>query len=103
MNDRITAGAASLMGSLTAGFAYLRWHITPVPVRGRHRAPRSVTVPLDDLLGPPTPYTTAIEHAPGVIRQGFDYCTPCDATTAGVLTRDGWTCGECFTPSAGAA
>lgn len=103
MNDRITAGGMVITEVLAVGFAALRWAVTPAPVRGRHRAPRTVTVPLDDLLGPPTPYTTDIEHAPGVIRQGFDYCTPCARTTAGVLTRDGWTCGECLTPSGGAA
>ncbi|NUP75770.1 MAG: hypothetical protein HOQ07_14165 [Sinomonas sp.] len=28
----------------------------------------------------------------------FDDCPNCDKATAGVLTKDGWRCGECFTP-----
>lgn len=28
----------------------------------------------------------------------FDDCPTCGQATAGVLTKDGWRCGECFTP-----
>ncbi|HEX2550765.1 MAG TPA: hypothetical protein VHK64_04160 [Nocardioidaceae bacterium] len=99
MNDRIAAGASAVMAALLVGTGMVRWAVRPVAVRGRHRAgPRFAS--LDDLMGPWSPYTE-FEHAPGVIRQGFDYCAPCDRTTAGVLTRDGWTCGECLNPVGG--
>ncbi|MGW3144888.1 hypothetical protein ACWDG1_09440 [Streptomyces sp. NPDC001177] len=101
MIERITVGAAAVMAALV-GYTHLgRWAVTePKPRReGRHRsAPELVS--LDELLGPPSPYLE-FEHASGVIRQGFDFCEPCDRTTAGVLTRDGWTCGECLTPAGG--
>lgn len=49
----------------------------------------------EELLGPrPAP-----ERAPGAaVAQCFDDCHTCRRATAGVLTRDGWTCGECLTP-----
>lgn len=72
----------------------------PVP-SGRHRS-RQVSDPslLDDLLGPPSPYTTGFEHAPAPIRPCFGDCPTCRCTTAGSLNRDGWLCGECLTPAA---
>lgn len=101
MIPQITLGAASLMGALVLGTGLVRWAVTPPKPKGRHRSVSMPhLVPLDELLGPPSPYLE-FEHAPGVIRQGFDYCEPCDQTTAGVLTRDGWTCGECLTPAGG--
>jgi len=51
VNDQITAGAASIVGSITLATAAGRWYVRPV---GRHRAPRrraAVTVTLDELLG----------------------------------------------------
>lgn len=58
---------------------------------------------LDELLGPKHPYTE-FEHAPGVVRQGFNYCVPCGENTAGVLHADGtWTCGEYGNHPAGVA
>lgn len=101
MNDRITVGAAALMGALTFGSHLSRWFVTDRPTPGRHRAPVDVIVPLDDLLGQWTPYTHEFEPAPGVIGQGFRYCQPCQRTTAGSVNRDGWLCGECFTPAGG--
>ncbi|NUP38202.1 MAG: hypothetical protein HOY76_14595 [Streptomyces sp.] len=36
--------------------------------------------------------------APGaVVATSFDDCVPCGKATAGVLHRNGWTCGECLT------
>lgn len=98
MNDRITAGAASLMGSLTAGFAYLRWHVTPAPERGRHRAQRVGTVldevSLDELL-----------DGGEVEANDFAYCPDEARTTFHAIRTDGsrrcWTC-TCET-AAGAA
>lgn len=102
MNDRITAGAVSLMGALTAGFAYLRWYVTPAPAPGRHRAQRVRAVldeaSLDELLGPwPQPAYGA------AVVQAWRDCPTCDRATAGVVQRDGWWCGECLRPSGGAA
>lgn len=67
---------------------------------GKHRA-RQVSDPslLDDLLGPPSPYTTTFEHAPAPIKAALAYCPTCDRTTAGSLNKDGWLCGECLTPT----
>lgn len=77
----------------------------PARTRGRHRpVPRTVT--LEELLGPPTPYTTpAFTDVPsrGVVTQGFGFCVPCGKDTAGVLASDGWWCGECLTAAAGGA
>lgn len=58
---------------------------------GRHR-PKPVTVPLSQLLGPPP-----LSPVSGVLTQAWDDCTPCGKATAGVLHKDGWTCGECLT------
>jgi len=45
---------------------------------------------LDDLLGPwPVP-----EWVGAVVAQCFDDCPVCRKATAGVLTKDGWLCGE---------
>lgn len=64
---------------------------------GRHRASRRpVLVPLDDLLGPWPPAAPQRAHGAAVV-QAWDDCVPCGKATAGVLHRDGWTCGECLT------
>lgn len=88
MNDHITAGAAAVMGALVAGTGLVRWAVAPPRPR----------LSDDDLLGPPTAYTTAIEHAPAPLRTGFAYCIPCGLETPGSYNRDGWLCGECLTP-----
>lgn len=98
MNDRITAGAAALVGAITFGSHFSRWWVTDRPTPGQHRAPVEMFVPLDDLLGPPSPWLE-FEHAPGVIGQQFRDCPHCHQTAAGSLNKDGWLCGECFTPA----
>lgn len=73
--------------------------IWPGP-RGRHRA-TGRTVSLEELLGSPSAYTTpSFTDVPefAVIAQCFDDCPNCEQTTAGVLHKDGWTCGQCLTP-----
>lgn len=71
---------------------------------GRRRRGEAVSEELmTELLGPPTPYMTSFEHAPGPIRTGLGYCPPCDRVTGGSLNKDGWLCGECLTPSGGVA
>jgi len=72
----------------------------PLPLRaaveivlptGEHRAGRAAAiVPLDQLLGP------ASQPVEGVLVQSWDDCPPCGKATAGVLHKDGWTCGECL-------
>jgi hypothetical protein len=104
MIDRITVGAATLMGALAAATGFVRWAVAPPVARGRHRVqPRVVS--LDELLGEPSAYTSyrTLTDVPsvGVMRQGFGWCEPCAQTTAGVVTRDGFTCGQCFTPAGG--
>jgi hypothetical protein len=103
--ERITVGATSLMAALVAATGLVRWAVAPVREPGRHRGTPQF-VPLDDLLGPPSPYTSydtlTDVLAPGPIRQGFGLCARCAGTTAGIVTRDGFTCGQCLTP-AGAA
>ena len=102
MIDRITAGAASLMGSLVVGTLAVRWAVSPTPERGRHQAPRVRQVldeaSLDELLGPwPQPAYGA------VVVQAWRDCPTCAQTTAGVVQRNGWWCGQCLTPSGGAS
>lgn len=72
---------------MTSPIRVLRQIVAP---NGRHR-PKRRTVPLDDLLGRfPTP------PVQGVFVQAWEDCKPCGKATAGVLHKDGWTCGECF-------
>ncbi|MFP3990684.1 hypothetical protein U9R90_25105 [Streptomyces sp. E11-3] len=73
----------------------LRQLVRPGP--GRHRSapqPERIQVPLDDLLGPPPYFPEPPIH--GVLVQAWDDCRPCGRATAGVLHKDGWTCGECL-------
>lgn len=105
MNDRITAGAAALTVALTVGTGLVRWAVTPVREPGRHRGGPQF-VPLDDLLGPPSDYTSyrtlSDVPAPGPITPGFGWCEPCGNTMPGTINRGGFLCGHCLTP-AGAA
>ncbi|MGW2720800.1 hypothetical protein [Streptomyces sp. NPDC001492] len=89
MNDRITAGAAAVMGTLVAATAAVRWAV----------APTRPAIDEDDLIGPPTAYTTAFDHAPAPICRSFAYCPNCRCTTAGSVNDNGWLCGECLQPA----
>lgn len=81
--------------------------------RGQHRPRRAVLLPdappatpavkvhgtvatestLNELLGPwPVPAWVG-----AAVAQCFDDCPKCRRATAGVLTKDGWRCGECLT------
>lgn len=99
MNDRITLGAASIMGVLTMGTLAIRWAVTPVREPGRYRGPR-VRAVLDDasmeeLLGDWEPvYGAALEQA-------WRDCKVCGRATAGVVQGDGWLCGEFYRHPAG--
>lgn len=73
--------------------------------RGRHRA-TGRTVPLEELLGPPAPYTTpdyADVPMRGVLAQGWRPCSgPCEQEMPSVLHADGsWQCGHCLAISGG--
>ncbi len=70
---------------------YIRQVVAP---NGKHR-PRPVSI--DDLLGP-EPITPT-----NVFVQAWDDCPNCRKATAGVLHKDGWTCGECLRQVAGGA
>jgi hypothetical protein len=77
------------------------------PPHGRHRRPvllpdapfapvevRGSVLPEDELLdGWPVP----LPVVGAVVATCFDDCVPCGKATAGVLTKDGWRCGECQT------
>lgn len=92
MNDRITLGAAMLVSSVLA----VRWAFTPVRP-AKHRAAHKL--PSEEVLcGPPSPYTDpdAETQAFGVVRTGFGWCGSCASTTAGVITQNGFRCGEFF-------
>ncbi|MFD4263967.1 hypothetical protein ACFWR9_41785 [Streptomyces sp. NPDC058534] len=69
------------------------------PGTGRHRltVPERITVPLNDLLGPPWPAPSRPYGA--AVTQCWDDCPRCGTATAGVLTKDGRTCGECLKTS----
>ena len=89
MIDRITAGAASIMGSLIVATAAARWAVSPAPARGRHRAPRVRAVldevSLDELL-----------DGGEVEANDFEYCPAEGRTTFHAIRTDGsrrcWTC-----------
>ncbi|MFE7273002.1 hypothetical protein [Streptomyces sp. NPDC057623] len=74
-----------------------------LPPTGHHRGTRAGTVPerievsLDDLLGPPWPDPAPTPAFGVAVTQAWRDCPPCDKATAGVLHKDGWTCGECLT------
>lgn len=76
---------------MTSPLRYLRQVVAP---NGRHR-PRRRPLSLDDLLGQPT------KPVAGVFVQTWDDCPDCRKATAGVLHKDGWTCGECLGQVAG--
>ncbi|MEU5595710.1 hypothetical protein [Streptomyces sp. NPDC020298] len=105
MIEQIAVGAAVLVAGLT-GVTRGVMASWPAPTLGRHRA--SGTVPLDDLLGPPSPYTTpgfADVPVSGVVVQAWRPCSgPCGQEMPSVLHADGtWQCGHCLTVSGGAA
>ena len=105
MIQEVTVGATSIMAALLVATRTARWLATPVREPGRHRGGPQF-VPLDDLLGPPSDYTsyrTLTDVSwPGPIRQGFGWCEPCQTTMPGTINRSGFLCGHCLTP-AGAA
>lgn len=101
MNDHITIGGAAVTSSLVLGTALIRWAVTPVRT-ARHRNPG--LLPSEEvLIGPPSTYTDPFADTQpfGVVRTGFGWCQPCQQTTAGVITRNGFRCGEGHHPAGG--
>lgn len=77
----------------------------PARSYGTHRRPRREPLTLDTLIGQESAYTsyrtlTDVEPT-GPITQGWGWCDPCQSTTAGVITRDGFRCGEFYRHPAG--
>ena len=82
---------------MTSPIRVLRQIVAP---NGRHRLGR--VVPLDELLGQPTAYTTPDVPDHAVLVQAWRPCSgSCDGEMPSVLHKDGsWTCGHCFTVTA---
>lgn len=84
------AGATVALGTVMIARA---WTVSPA----RHRAPRKPeTVAAYTAVDP-----NADTHAFGVVRTGFGWCDDCLQTTAGVITRNGFRCGEFYRHPAG--
>ena len=97
MNDRIHAGLAVPSACFVGAAFAVRWAVTPVREPGRHRAVDRL--PSEEVLcGPPSTYTDpwADTQVFGVVKTGFGRCEACDDTTAGVVTRNGFRCGEFY-------
>lgn len=102
MNDGITLGAAAWVATISVASLAARWALTPVRP-GRHRA--ADRLPSEGVpCGPPSPYADpwADTQVFGVVKTGFGWCGPCASTTAGVITQNGFRCGEFFRHPAGA-
>lgn len=100
--EQITLGAAAVMAGLTIGTGLVRWAVMPVRP-ARHR--QAHLLPAEEVLcGPPSTYTDpfAETQAFGVVKTGFGWCPACAGTTAGVITRNGFRCGEFARHTAGA-
>ena len=82
---------------MTSPIRVLRQIVAP---NGKPR-PRRRTVSLTELLGQPSRFPVPPQF--GVFAQAWDDCTPCGKATAGVLHKDGWTCGECLTSTSAGA
>lgn len=101
MSDYLTAlsGAGT---TLAVGITMVArsWTVSPARHRAPHRLPSE-----SDLIGPPSAYTTVDPNADtqafGVVRTGFGWCETCQQTTAGVIARNGFRCGEYYRHPAG--
>lgn len=96
MNDRIHAGIATLSTVFVGAAFAIRWAVTPVRERGRHRGRHVQAVAdealLDALMGDwPEPATGA------VVAQAWRWCEDCMRTEPALLHADDcWRCGHCM-------
>lgn len=102
MSEYVTALTAAGSGVAVGLVAMARSWPTTNPAK--HRA--MDRLPSEEVLcGPPDPYTDP--HADtqpfGVLRTGFGWCPDCQSTTAGVISRNGFRCGEFAQHPAGGA
>lgn len=100
MIDRITVGAASLMGALTFGTALVRWAVAPTAGRNRRAAETTIEIPLVGLR-PAWPEPTN----PPLATQAFRLCAGCRAEVPVVVHGDAHRCeqGHVTIPRAGGA
>lgn len=71
MIDRITVGAASLMGALTFGTALVRWAVAPTAARNRSAGETTIEIPLAGLRSWPEPAPVRLGT------QAFRACAGC--------------------------
>jgi hypothetical protein len=84
--DRITLGAASLMSALVAGTGLVRWAVSPLPTRGRHRA--QPERPVEEYVPAHVLIPALAVHGRGWPQAAFRYCIGCRAEVP-VVVHDG--------------
>lgn len=94
MSDYLTAWTGAGTAIAVGATIFARgWTTHPA----KHRAPARLPS-LDDLIGPPSAYTTVDPNADtqafGVVQTGLDWCDVCWETKAGVITRNGFRCDD---------
>lgn len=96
MNDRIAAGAAVWVATISVASLAIRWAVSPVREPGRHRGRRVQAVADDallaDLMGDwPEPAMGA------VVAQAWRWCEECMRMEPALLHADDcWRCGHCL-------
>jgi len=94
------ATGAGMTVALGLVMVFRSWTVAPA----RHRAPRRLqparvaAAPTEAPVDP-----NADTHAFGVVRTGFGWCDHCQATTGGVITRNGFRCDDYAQHKAGGA
>ncbi|WP_406417947.1 hypothetical protein [Streptomyces sp. NBC_01614] len=86
MIDRITVGAASLMGALTFGTALGRWAVAPAAARNRRATETTIEIPLAGLRTWPEPTPVQLGT------QAFRLCAGCRTEVAVVVHGDAHRC-----------
>lgn len=94
------AGTTVAVGLTILGRSFRGTPVAPARHRASGRLPSEET-----LIGPPSAYTDpeADTHVFGVLTTGFGWCPVCGSTTAGVISRNGFRCGEFAAHPAGGA
>ncbi len=109
MSPDFNTALAGLVIVAAIGFAAVvdRFNVTERRTRRRMGSGETtVEVPFAAFMPPWSP-----RHEPewpepvhgAAVPQAFGFCPPCRRETAGVVSRDGWRCGECHLPTAVAA